>query len=422
MNETVELLRKLTLSNSTSSVDAVLSNAEGDDATNSTSWPTALSERISSILSHNRRRGDEREKDLKWYLGILRHHYAAGEISAQASSISKSLLRLVGSDSAPDTEVLLALKCLSITAITASEAEDFYDIAASPLKSTIQTHDSDVIKAEALQTLSLITFVCGTETDAADLLLYLLDAISSDGTVVSAPDSAAVVTAAIESYALLTTSLSPTTSSTDLETLHENSHDAIDALAEQLESSSPAVLIATGETIALLYAKSWREADPDSDNLSIDPQTGELPTLVQMYAPYRRTDTLLNTLRRLARHSGKGTSKADRRALHETFDDVVQSLENPGFGPRFSTSTGWKPPGKYSGSAKADAALGNRSKVRISGGGGNEKRDESQHLTVDTWDLWWRVHALQRCLTGAGLIVHYGDNETVTEILNSSDR
>ena len=226
---------------------------------------------------------------------------------------------------------------------------------------------------------------------------YLLEIITSDGHTIDAPDEPEPVVAALEEWGFLCTLID------DMST---QSEDAIEAFAEQINSSYPSVQITAGENIALLYEKSYKPISPDEDNLSDYPPTDLItdpdapsnkPQLIRLYPAYRRTDQLIHALQSMATISTRHLSKIDKKALRTNFSDILNSIEYPTHGPRYQNAI----------SEETGKRYGSRMVVRI-------------HKTgVMRIDRWWKLHRLQglrRVLQG-GFVRHYECNEVVFETL-----
>lgn len=276
-----------------------------------------------------------------------------------------------------------------------------YDTVSTSLKKIISDSPCLASKTAAIHTLGACTFYCDAADDEIlENMSYFLDIISSDGEQISAHDAPLPVTAAIEEYGFLATLI---------DDLSLESEDAIDAFNEQLSSSSPGVQMAAGETIALLYEKSYRALSSDdndhnpvsdyspSDIVSDPDACPGVPKLLQVYTPYRRTDKLIHTLSDLASLNTHRLTKKDQKAIRTTFADVLNSIEYPTRGPRYQNAVSHETGKRY----------GSRMVVRIHREG------------VMRIDKWWKLHRLQglrRVLQG-GFVTHYERNGVVFESL-----
>lgn len=223
---------------------------------------------------------------------------------------------------------------------------------------------------------------------------YFLEIIESDGQTIEAPDSAGVVTAALEQWGFLATLL---------EEMEDETEPAMEAFVEQLESSDAGVQIAAGENIALLYEKSFTEREEDEE-LSEDEESDDEddadhngPKMVRRYTVWRREDQLKHTLESLAKISGRSISKKDRKSLHTNFSDILNSVENPTRGPKYQ--------------AAVDQLTGRRYGSRMT-----VKINQAGEMKIDKWWKLHRLQALRRLLQG-GFITHYQENEVVFECL-----
>lgn len=337
-----------------------------------------------------------REESLAAYTHLLTSHYAKDDISARISELLPAILKSIKADTS-ERETVLALKALAVTVIT-DPSDTIYDAATGALKRTIADSGSMATKAAAIHTLGTAAFYGGASLDETEnVMAFLLEIIESDGVSVSADDSAEVVTAALEEWGFL---------ATQLEDMSESTEEAMDALVEQLESSSSEVAIAAGENIALLYEKSYTEleegegapSDGSEESDDEDPDhDASAPKMVNRYAVYRRADQLKHTLETLASISGRGISKKDRKTLHSSFADILHTVEHPTRGPAYSTAV----------SRETGKRYGSRMTVRI--------RDHGE-MRIDKWWKLSRLKALRRVLQG-GFVRHYEENEVVFESL-----
>ncbi|KAJ9664271.1 hypothetical protein H2201_005263 [Coniosporium apollinis] len=381
---------------SLNSIDDVLASEDVDTDAPPELWKAELSDRIEQLVDRKRSSVQGREESLAAYTHLLTSHYAKDDISARIGELLPAILKSIKADTS-ERETVLALKALAVTIIT-DPSDTIYDAATGPLKRTIADSGSMATKAAAIHTLGTAAFYGGASLDETEnIMAFLLEIIESDGVSVSADDSAEVVTAALEEWGFL---------ATQLEDMSESTEEAMDALVEQLESSSSEVAIAAGENIALLYEKSYTEleegedAPSDGSEESDDEDPGHTsngPKMVNRYTVYRRADQLKHTLETLASISGRGISKKDRKTLHSSFADILHTVEHPARGPAYSTAV----------SRETGKRYGSRMIVRI--------RDQGE-MRIDKWWKLSRLKALRRVLQG-GFVRHYEENEVVFESL-----
>ena len=294
---------------------------------------------------------------------------------------------------------------LTMTLMT-SPSDLIYEAASTPLKRVISHSTSTASKAAAIHTLGTCTFYGGASDDEIlENMDFLLEIITSDGHTISSPDEPEPVTAALEEWGFLCTLI---------DDMASQSEDAVEAFAEQITSSFPSVQIAAGENIALLFEKSFKQADPEEDSLADYPdseivsdpdETPGVPKLIRLYSAYRRTDQLIHSLQSIASISTHHLSKADRKALRTNFADILNSVEYPTRGPRYQNAI----------SDETGKRYGSRMVVRIPKGG---------VMRIDKWWKLTRLQGLKRVLQG-GFMGHYERNEVVFEtlpIMMGSDR
>lgn len=290
----------------------------------------------------------------------------------------------------------LDCEALAMTVVT-SPSDLIYEAVVSPIKRIISDSASIASKAAAVHCLGTCTFFGGASDDEIlDNMAYLLEIVASDGAFIEAQDEPTPVAAALEEWGAL---------STLIDDLATDSEEAAEYFVDQLSSSDPAVQIAAGENIALLYEKSYRPLTEDdgsadlSDNEIIsDPDDiPGVPKLVKTYDAYRRTDLLKDTLSDLAKLNTRRLSKKEQKSLRTSFADILDSVEYPTHGPRYQNAISQETGKRY----------GSRMTVRIHKEG------------VMRIDKWWKLHRLQalRRVLQSGFVTHYERNPVVFESL-----
>ena len=355
---------------------------------------------MEEILARKGSTNQGREKAYKTYIHFLTAQYAEEEIDGKEDELVIAFLRSIREERS-EKEAILAAKALAITIIT-SPSETIYEAASSPLRRSISASPSIVVKTAAIHTLGTCTFYSGADdTEILSTMDYLLDIISTDGDTISAPDAPEPVTAALEEYAVLATLI---------DDMSAHSSDAIEILADQLSSTSPPVQIAAGESIALLYEKSFKPHSADSDPpLSTYPAADILsdpdfdsdsasPKFIRLYPAYSRTDTLLHTLSQLASTSSHHLSKSAKKDLRSSIADIITSVTYPTrAGPRYQNAIDQETGKRY----------GSRMVVKV---------HKEGVMRIDRWWKLVRLAGLRRVLQG-GFVGHYERNGVVFETL-----
>ncbi|KAL9094463.1 MAG: hypothetical protein Q9165_003313 [Trypethelium subeluteriae] len=377
---------------SSNSIDDLLASDEVQLQTDA--WRTLLDERVEQIIDRKRSSGQGREESLAAYIHILTAQYTQEVIHNKIRELVPAFLKSIKTETS-EKETVLALKALALTLITEPD-DSIYASVYQPIKRTMTDSESQLAKVAAVHALGIATFYGGAslaETD--DVMAQLLEIVESDGHAVEAGDSGLVVTAALEEWGFLATQLD------DIEDITES---AMEAFVEQLESSDPAVQIAAGENIALLYEKSYTpleagesasSSEDDYDDEDPDDKNGE--KLIKRYDVYRREDQLKHDLSALANVSGRHMSKKDKKSLHTNFADILNTVEYPTRGPRYSNAV----------SDESGKRFGSRMTVRI---------HKTGEMRIDKWWKLHRLQALRRVLQG-GFVVHYEQNEVVFDSL-----
>ena len=291
-----------------------------------------------------------------------------------------------------EKETILALKALGMTLIT-SPSDLIYDSVAAPLKRTVSDSASIASKTAAIHTLGVCTFYGGaSEDEILDNMAFLLEIAASDGEYIFAQDEAAPVTAALEEWGFLATLA---------DDLSSELEEALATFTDQLSSSYPAVQIAAGENIALLYEKFQTSGD-DTPNASSESSDGETDgdatssRLANAHPAFRNTDELISQLSELASLSTHSLSKKDKKSIRVNFSDILNSVKNPTCGPRYHNALDHD-----------DKVFGSRMKVKIGQDG------------VMRIDKWWKLHRLQglRRILQGGFVKHYESNSVIFDSL-----
>ncbi|KKZ62099.1 hypothetical protein EMCG_03393 [[Emmonsia] crescens] len=384
---------------STPSLDEYFPTANDEEAASSETWQADLEEVINDYNDRKRSSILSREEALTTYVRILTSHYVE-EPLRDFHELLASFAKSIKSESS-EKETVLALKAVGLTALTFLD-ETIYDQMASVLRRTITDSPSLPIKAAAIHSLGACTFFGGAgEDEILEQMNFLLEIVSSDGHYANAGDNADVVTAALEEWGFL---------ATEVEDLEHESEDAIEAFAEQLESSESSVQIAAGENIALLYEKSYtpledgetiEEGEEEEEENEFSEEEGSSflsddedhnshnhgPRLIKRYNAYHNTPRIINQVDALAHVSGRHINKKSKRSLHSNFASILNTISNPRRGPQYSKAIDNETYRQY----------GSRKTVKI---------HQDGFMKLDRWWKWLRLAALRRLLRW-GFVTHY---------------
>jgi hypothetical protein len=362
--------------NSINSIDALL---ESDDFNEQTT--DALRQELTTCISQilDRKGSDHhgREDRLTTYVRCLTAHHLAEVLYGQVPDLLAAFSRSIKAETT-EKESTLALRALALTAISFAD-DSLYETVAPLLKRTISDSRSTHIKAAAIDCLGIcISFGGAGQDEILEMLTFLLEIASSDGSFINAQDSVEAVTAALHNYGFLATQVS------DLE---DESEDAIAAFVEQLDSGNAKLQVAAGENIALLYEKSYRPDEDDSSPDS-DDEGDARPTLKKDYDAYHNSHEVLEKVNSLASLSTKSVNRKDKKLLHQTFASIAMTIENPEVGLQTNNAS------------KMIVRVHNEGEMRV--------------------DKWWklmRLNAIRRLLAG-GFVNHYFEgNKQVLDAL-----
>ena len=373
---------------STNSIDDLIASTADTDLPQE-AWIADLGDRIHEICDRKRSSVQGREETLQAFNVDLQRHYALEEIKPKVGELLPAVLKSVKGGGS-ERETVLALKALALMLIT-TPSENIYDAVAGPFKTTIKDAQYSTAKIAAIHALSIATFYGGvTSEETADVMDIFLDIVSTDGNSIDEPDNAEVVVTALEEWGFL---------ATQIEDMEENTEVAMETFVDQLDSSDVGVQIAAGDNIALLFEKSFTEAESDDDvdeDEDDDLKEANGERMIKRYTVYRQQRQLEHTLQELSKASSKRLSKKDRKALHLTFRDILSTVEKPTRGPRYNTALDIE-----------GREIGSRLKITIHNGG---------KMAIDKWWMLHRLNGLKRLLQG-GLLVHFELNSVVAESL-----
>jgi Interferon-related developmental regulator (IFRD) len=379
---------KLTKARSINSIDELLAS----DDFNEQAPEVQKQELVDRIAELCERKGSSykgREDCLTSYIRILTAHHLADELYGRVADLVPALMRSIKVEST-EREAVLALKAIALT-IVSFQDDVSYDGVATQLKRTISDSQSLPTKAAAIHCLGICIAFCGAgEEEISEVLNFLLEIASSDGSFVGATDDADTVIAALQEYGFL---------ATYIEDLEAESEDAAATFVDQLDSEDVHVQIAAGENVALLYERSYTPMEEDEtasdleeteDNSSSGDDSGNSdgPKLIKRYNAYHNTYEVLEKVQSLASLSTRKLNKHDKRKLHQSFASVQITVENPRLGLQTNNAS--------------------KMTVRI---------HQEGEMKVDKWWKMMRLNALRRLLQG-GFVNHYFEgNKQVLDTL-----
>ncbi|KAK4104642.1 hypothetical protein N658DRAFT_513495 [Parathielavia hyrcaniae] len=363
-------------------------SVSGDEDNIDYTWVERLQDRVTELQDRKRSSVQGREATLGGYNHILKHHVALRQLERSVADIMPILLKDVKNGSSEE-ERLRAVRAFTLTLITCP-SDTIFDQALPILKSACYDAEADAeaVKVETVRALCFaVTHGGGSSNAAEEVLDFLLEIVESDGHSANAPDSGAVVSAALQAWAFV---------ASHMDDLTIQFEAAIEAFMEQLDSSDADVQTSAGVNIALLF--EWAR-DYEAD-------TGE--SFDQQYNQHR----IMSRMGEIVRDSSKTVSKKERRNLRSNFSSIVTSLER-GKGPGYSTA-GRAGPNPHTGGSTTDEGefreFGYRERIRV----------YNQFLLIDTWSLHARVEVL-KSLLGGGFAIHYLENPVVRDILRGAE-
>lgn len=336
---------------------------------------------------------------------ILTRHYAEEEINGYLPDLLEVFLHNIKQE-ASEKETILSLRAVALLVITMMDA-GVYDEAKNLLKRKISGTYSLGIKTAAIRTLGACAFFGGaTAEECEEEMELFMEIITSDGQSIDQFDEPAPVLAAIQEWGLLLTRLG---------TYEHGSEDAVEAFAEQLDSTDVEIQIAAGQNIALLYEISYT---PQGEDEEIDEIGYELEQerqkrrlrhnykdkqgrwLVQRYKVYHNTPAIRKKTLELHNTSTKRPLRQhERRSLKLHFEAIHETIKNPRYGPTYRAHP----------VINQDRSVnyGTRTTIRF----------HRFHQGRSSWWKWMRLMALQRMLAGGFWEHYYADSRAIFDTL-----
>ncbi|EFR02635.1 IFRD domain-containing protein [Nannizzia gypsea CBS 118893] len=389
----------------TRSVGTAWSNISAEESTageDAESSRAPLQDVIKELIDRKRSSVQGREDYLHAFVRMLTAHYQEEELGEQMDELLKVFAKSIRSEIS-DKETILALRATALMAVTMLD-DTIYPSMSSVVKRAVMDSASFAVKAAAIRTLSACTIFGGAGDDGIlEQMNFLMEIAMSDGAYVEAADDSDTVTAALEEWGFL---------ASHIEDLEVESEEAVEAFADQLESSETSVQVAAGENIALLYEKSYtpREEDEsdEEDNYNVtDDDRSSTPSddeddngakLIKRYDAYHNTHRIIRQVEALAHISGRHINKKDKRSLHTNFTSILNTVINPRRGPQYSNAIDFETNHSY----------GSRKTVKF---------HRNSYMRVDRWWKWIRLAGMRRIL-GGGFIDHYFEgNRAILETL-----
>lgn len=333
---------------------------------------------------------------------MLTAHYQEEELGSKMDELLKVFAKSIRSETS-EKETILALRATSLMAVTMLD-DTIYPSMSSVVKRAAMDSSSFAVKTAAIRTLSACTIFGGAGDDSIlEQMNFLMEIAMSDGAYVDAADDSDTVTAAIEEWGFL---------ASHIEDLEVESEEAVEAFADQLESSETSVQVAAGENIALLYEKSYTpkeedESDDEDNYNATDDDRSSTPSddeddngakLIKRYDAYHNTHRIIKQVEALAHISGRHINKKDKRSLHTNFTSILNTVINPRRGPQYSNAIDFE----------TNQSYGSRKTVKF---------HRNSYMRVDRWWKWIRLAGMRRIL-GGGFIDHYFEgNRAILETL-----
>ncbi|KAJ8101902.1 interferon-related developmental regulator-domain-containing protein [Lipomyces tetrasporus] len=405
-------------------------------------WREKLGQHVDVISGERKNTSfSSREDALSRISKILSMKYAWRIVEDRHKDFEDGIIRSLKNGKS-GIETILACRVLSLLVVTDPENEVWFTGVISILKNLIFSSDEAATKVACLYALGSVVFfstVAGEE-EATEILDFLLDIIVSDGSSIQAADDEKAVTATIQVFGFIASTLDDAL---------EISQSAVPALVDQLESSQVSVRMASGQVIALLYERYVEDignyhlvdSSEEEDNVDEPVQTaGSVPSLSspsseddkfesddedieetqQPKRPqpkrtpssqpklYYDDDQLIYLLTQLSTSSSKRLAKSSRRAQHSMFRDILETVKTAighAEDDLEPDTMGYERPSMDSSVLSLSSNVNSNIHMTL-------RFEQGLTLSIDSWAAYLRLAHVRRILSH-GLPVHYSKNRVV---------
>lgn len=322
-------------------------------------WEDEMLETVDALGERKGSSASGREELLKSFIRVASLKVISEDTIAGRGDELIAILGRMIKGGRSEKEVMLSGRAVSLLAASIPEATSLSTLILPLIQQTISNGGNDAATPTLIHALASIAFFSPitSSEDILPLLDFLIDIVESNGHSINQGEDDGVVTAAIEAFGILLSTL---------EEPFDTIHGYLPVLVDSLSSSSLSVRLAAGESIALSYELGLITSDSED----------ELPET----PPYDDIDHLISLLSSLSTASTKKLSKNSRREQHSLFRDILRTV-----------STHQPLPTQ---------------RLRFA------KREE---LRLDSWGKLLRLKHLRRIFTH-GLHVHLAGNPHVREI------
>ncbi|KAJ1993173.1 Interferon- developmental regulator 1 [Dimargaris cristalligena] len=300
------------------------------------------------------KRASTREEALQWLIRAMALRYAADALESSQETFLDALRRAVRAGKS-SRETLLAARGIALWFVTlGADQEQAYEDLSTLLRPLIKSVRNPATKAQCILSLAVACFIaCQDVFATADLCRYLLPIIASP------KETPEVLESALVSLGLLVSALNGAPSLAG-----KIFNEVIGPLAKCLGSDQVQVRIASGQTIALLYAM-LRYRSGESDHPAA---WDDAPLVDQLHA--------------LVADSSRRRSKKERAAQKAALRQVLRTVED-GDDPSLTFKT------KYG---------------------------------TLVFDDWIQIHRLQvfRLVLNEGLLNHFQENDLLQDIFGTA--
>ncbi|KAK9237424.1 interferon-related developmental regulator-domain-containing protein [Lipomyces kononenkoae] len=420
----------------TESAGRSTSRARRKDTDTGVDWRVKLGEFLDVISGERKNTSySNREDALSRISKVLSMKYAWRIVESRHKDFEDGIIRSLKNGKS-GKETILACRVLSLLVVTDPENDVWYTGAVSILKNIIFSVDDAATKVACLFTLGSVVFfsTAAGEEEARNTLEFILDIIMSDGSSIQAADDEKAVTAAIQVFGFIASTLDDAL---------EISQSALPALVDQLESSQVSVRMASGQVIALLYERYAEDignyhlvdSSEDEDNavslvqssgslsneedkvesdeegnettpLPVRPQPKRAPS--SQPTLYYDEEQLIYLLTQLSTSSTKRLAKSSRRAQHSMFRDILETVKTAVGHADLeveSDTMGYARPNMDSSVLSLSSNANSNIHLTL-------RFEQGLVLSIDSWAAYLRLSHVRRILSH-GLPSHYSRNRVV---------
>ncbi|KAL7127566.1 hypothetical protein ABFS83_14G261300 [Erythranthe nasuta] len=284
------------------------------------------------------KRGATREKALASIIEAFNGHLQHSFAEKKFATLLHQCLNSVKKGSAKEVTLAAhAIGLLSLTVGPGDKALEILEESFVPISEALRIHPETSKTSSLLQCLAVITFVGGEEPEETEKSMQIVWQVAHPKlgpNVAAAKPSPALTAMGVTAWSFLLTSI-------EGRALNSKSwQESMSYFSTLLEKDDRSLRIAAGEALALIFEMGSLEKFCGDSKVSSVPSVDEGNDSRKSMHIHGLKNKILNQVRALSIEAGgKGTGKKDLNNQRNTFQDILQLIED-GYPPQTSTKIG----------------------------------------------------------------------------------